>query len=335
MKKNTLEHLSEKTGLSKSTISRVLNGKGKEFRINTETQQQVISIAKKMNYKVKAVDELLHKKNTYTIGLAVPYLSNSFFASLASTITIEAKKYDITVMLYDTQEDAELEKKVVKTMLQNNVDGILIVPCGESPKYLERAAKKTHIILIDRYFENSTLPYVTTNNFNGAYDAMQLLLESGHRNILCIQGPKISITSKERIRGCKKAVEDFGNDVQLRICGNNFSIQNGYTEMNLALNMNNRPTAVFALSNTILLGVLQAIHEQSLKIPEDISLISYDDNLYLDYLIPPITRIAQPITSIGIAAVKLFMKCVNENKTIQSNLMMSATIIKRNSIMRV
>ena len=332
MKKTTLTDLSLHTGLSKTTISRVLNGKSREFRINRQTQDKVITAAQELNYKPTLIAQLLHKKPMRTIGIVLPSLSNPFFASLASAISVEAKKHDLFVMLFDTQEDPAQEESALRKMQEYHIDGIVVAPCGKDPRMLEKVSRNVPLVQVDRYFEVADLSYVSTNNFRGAYDAMYLLLKSGHRNIVCIQGPSFSVTNRERIRGCRKAIEDYGEQCALHVLGNDFSIQNGYIEGQFALSQKNRPTAIFTMSNTIMLGTMRAIKEHHLNIPDDISLVSFDDNLYIDYLNPPITRVAQPVTSMGIAAIKLLVNTIMQNGKLHSNMLLTPTLVNRNSV---
>lgn len=332
MKKETLEDLSKKTGYSKTTISRVLNGKGKEFRINDDTCEQIIAAARDLNYRPNLVAQFLRKAEGHTLGVAVPYLSNPFFAQLVSTITIEAKKNNYSVMLFDTQEDANIERKCISAMVDYDVNGIIIAPCAETPDLLEIISKNIPVILIDRYFRNSFLPYISTNNFKGAYDATMTLLNAGHRNILCIKGPETAVTTQEREKGCRKALVDFGKPVKLQMLGNEFSIQNGYTETKVALNSPNVPTAIFTMSTNILLGTIKALHEQNLRIPDDISVVSFDDGIFLDYMNPPITRVAQPVENMALAAVKMIINCIREGKQLQSRIFMAPTLISKESV---
>jgi LacI family transcriptional regulator len=332
MKKTTLNEVSEYTQLSKTTISRVLNGKSREFRINRHTQERVIAAAQVLNYKPQLIAQLLHKKPMRTIGIVMPNLSNPFFASLASAISVEAKKHELFVMLFDTQEDPVQEESALNKMLEYRVDGIVIVPCGRDARKLEKINRTIPVVQVDRYFEESDLSYVSTNNFRGAYEAMSLLLNSGHRNVICIQGPTFSVTNRERIRGCRKAIEDYGEQCSLLVLGNDFSIQNGYIEGQLALSRRPRPTAIFAMSNTIMLGTMRAIKERHLVIPDDISLLSFDDNIYIDYLNPPVTRVAQPVSSMGIAAIKMLVNSIQQEGELHSTMLLTPSIINRNSI---
>lgn len=332
MKKNTLIDIAKITGYSKTTISRVLNGKAEEYRISESAKKNILQVIKELNYEPNIVAQMLRNNISKTIGLLVPHIDNPFFANIASIVIREAKSFNYTVMLIDTQEDPMQEEKAIDSLLARNIDGIILVPSSDSPSKLGKVAAQKPLILIDRYFEGYDLPYVSTDNFEGAYQATKLLLESGHERILCIQGPEISITTKERVRGYKEAIQKMGNPEYLMIKGNDFSIQNGYIETELALTLKNRPTAIFAQSSTILLGVIEALNEHKIKVPEDISLISFDDNLYLDYLNPPITRIAQPLVNIGVIAVKMLMQKITEGTDLHSSILLKPNIIKRDSI---
>lgn len=332
MKDVTLNDIAKATSLSKTTISRVLSGKSKDFRIKADTARLVLEKAKELGYNPDALAELSQRPLQFTIGLAVPDLGNPFFASLASIITVEAQKQNFMVSLFDTQEDAALEDAAIKKMKAQKVDGIIVVPCGKNAHQLEKVARYIPLIQVDRYHEESPLPFVSTNNFKGAYDAMSLLLQCGHRNIVCIQGPPYSITNKERVRGCEKAIADFPAECKMNLLGNEFSVQNGYFETLIMLNKNPRPTAIFAFSNTIMLGALKAVRERHLTVPDDISLISFDDIFFLDYLNPPVTRVAQPLKSIGLAAVRLMAKNIIAGGELHSRLMMAPSIVRRNSV---
>jgi LacI family transcriptional regulator len=134
------------------------------------------------------------------------------------------------------------------------------------------------------------------------------------------------------VRGCHDAIERSGNNCRLSVVGNDFSVQNGYIETQLAIGAKQPPTAIFALSSTILLGVLKALNEHKLNIPDDVSVISFDDNTYLDYLNPPVTRIKQPVTDIAETAINLLIQAIAQKGQLQANICMAPSIVLRNSI---
>lgn len=332
MRKITLAYLAKIVGYSKTTVSRVLSGKGDKYRISRDAQKLIMSVAEQENFKPKAVAQSLRNKLSCSIALVVPQISNPFFAELASATLAEAQKYDYSVMILDTQENVDLEEREVRNAIKRGVDGIILVPCGNDPGYLEDVARQIPLILADRYFPSSSISYISTNNYDGAYQMMKHLLEQGHRDVLCIQGSTASVTSKERIRGCQQAVKDFGAECNLHVKGNAYSVENGYVGTRIGITYQPHPTAVFAMSSTILLGAVQALTEQHVRVPEEMSLVSFDNNQYMDFLNPPITRVSQPITRIGQTAMKILYDCICSGRKPTSQILMTPTIVKRNSV---
>lgn len=332
MKKSTLADIARLTGLSITTISRVLNGKSEEFRISKSSQEIVLKAVKELNYRPNYAAQSLRSSSMHTIGLLVPRIDNPFFANIASIIIQEAHKYTYPVMVIDTCENPVEEDRALDTLLSRNVDGIIVAPCSDSPDRLKEIAEYKPVVLIDRYYENEDLPYVATDNYSGAVEATNLLIANGHRNIMCIQGSPLSVTSRNRVLGYRDAMIRAGLEANINIRGNDYSAQNGYVETKLELMSGKNITAIFALSGTILLGAMKAIGEQGLSIPGDISLISFDNNIFLDYLNPAITRVCQPIEHIGIVSVKLLMDSILGLSVKQPSMMLPPTLALRNSI---
>lgn len=309
-KKTTLSDLSAYTGLSVTTISRVLNNKSEEYRISKASQEKVREAARKLEFRPNYAAQSLRRNLFHTIGLLVPKIDNPFFANIASIVIREADKYTFPVMLIDTGESPVEEENALEMLLSRNVDGIIAAPSSENPDRFLKMSEHMPVVLIDRYFEDTNLTYVATDNYKGAYDATKLLIGSGHRDILCLQGAPLSITSKKRVQGYSDAMTEAGLADKITISGNEYSVQSGYVETRLRLMSKKPPTAILACSSTIMLGAMKAINENGLRIPDDISIISFDNNVFLDYLNPPITRIAQPIEHIGMVATKLLIDSI-------------------------
>ncbi len=332
---NNLKSIAKRTGVSISTVSRVLSGKHEQYRISAGTVRRVMNEAKRVNYKPSFLAQSLRTKKTYTIGLVVPSLSNHYFASIASEIIFEARQYGYIVILLDTFEDEENERECINTLLTRNIDGMILVPCGERADFLEEIDQQTPLVLVDRYFEETSLSYVHTDNYQGALDGVNLLIEHGHQRIHCIQGVPHSMPSRERVRGYMDALRASGHGNLSQITGSDYSVTNGYLETKLAIGSPLRPTAIFALSNTILLGAIRAIGESSLRIPDDISILSFDNSPFLDFLHPAITRISQPIKEIGQLAVKILIERLSNNQSVRQQIQLPAQIINGNSIKRL
>ena len=282
MSKETLISIAQRTGFSVSTVSRVLSGQAAKYRISEKTVALIAREAERCNYTPSLLAKGLRTSRTDTLGLLIPSIDNPYFAHIASIIVHEARAKGYKV--------------------------ILIAPAGDDPAFLEATAHQTPVVCIDRHFAKTSLPYVVTDNLRGGREATQHLIDRGHRRILCIQGVRHSIPSADRVRGYRQALEDNGLSAYARVTGDGFSIRNGYEQTLRALHVRQRPTAIFALSNTILLGALKAVREMKLRIPDDISLVSFDNYDYLDYLDPAVTRVGQPSDEIGAQAMEILLQ---------------------------
>ena len=272
MSKETLISIAQRTGFSVSTVSRVLSGQAAKYRISEKTVALIAREAERCNYTPSLTD---------TLGLLIPSIDNPYFAHIASIIVHEARAKGYKVILIDTSEDERNEREGVRSLLSRKVDGILIAPAGDDPAFLEATAHQT-------------------DNLRGGREATQHLIDRGHRRILCIQGVRHSIPSADRVRGYRQALEDNGLSAYARVTGDGFSIRNGYEQTLRALHVRQRPTAIFALSNTILLGALKAVREMKLRIPDDISLVSFDNY--------DVTRVGQPSDEIGAQAMEILLQ---------------------------
>jgi LacI family transcriptional regulator len=251
IQKVNIVDIAKRAGVSISTVSRVLNGKAEEFRISEKSQLKIRETARKLNYIPNQFAASLKSGKSNTIALIIPSLSNPFFADIASEINAEVRNRGYITIIGDTDESREIESEELVQMESRNIEGLVIAPCSENWKGI----KKIHdqgkpVVCIDRYFEDLDIPYVSTDNYEGAVMGTKHLLENGHTRIACIQGVQHSVPNKLRIEGYKQAMIDAGIKDAM-ISGNEFSEQNGYKETKLLLQQRKRPTAIFALSNCI------------------------------------------------------------------------------------
>lgn len=332
MKKETLNTIAERTGYSITTVSRVLSGNASKYRISKSTCETVIGEARRCNYMPSQNAQILRSVKSGMIGLLVPSISNPFFADMASVVITELRRKGYTTIVIDSMENETLMLDGVKSLIQRQVEGIIAIPCGEDALALERLGKQIPVVTIDRYYENTTLPFVTTNNYQGGLDGTNKLIARGHRRIACIQGATGSMPSRERVRGYLDAMSAAGLLGESLVIGNDFTIRNGYLETKLLLSAPVRPTAIFTLSNTILLGALKALGESSVKVPADMALLSFDDNVFMDYLTPSIARMGQPTADMATLAVKILLDKISGRTGGNSQIKLSPTFIQGESM---
>lgn len=333
-KKPTLKTISNEIGVSVGTVSRILNGKAKEFRISDETVKLVLNYASEIGYTPNLLARGLRDSKTYTIGLMIPDIANPFFSMMAKNIEKAASEANYSILLVDAEENIEKEKQQLLNMLNRKVDGIIVAPVGTNFDHFKSSDKQnTPIVFVDRYSNNLNIPYITSNNFKGAYDATKLLINNGHNNIALIKGHESIEPVIERRKGYEKALQESGIKADKKfIKGSEFSIENGYKHALNLLTSSKKPTAIFAMSNLIGLGVLQAVRELGLSIPQNVSLIIFDDQPYVSYLNPPITTVKQNSKEIGQLAIDYLLKSIDDIEIPDPKVKIDPKIIIRESV---
>ncbi|WP_372931893.1 LacI family DNA-binding transcriptional regulator [Mariniphaga sediminis] len=310
--KVSITDIARKTGLSTTTVSRVLSGKAEEYRIGKKSQQKIKEAAKEMHYVPNHFAANLRTGKSNTIALILPSLSNPFFASIASEINAEIRRFGYITIISDSDENPEIEKMELEQLRARNIEGLVIAPCSDHREHIQELYEEgLPVVCVDRYFEDLDIPYVSTDNYEGAKMATRHLIENGHKVISCIQGVRSSTPNRLRVKGFTETMNNAGLH-DYSVVGDDFTVQNGYLETKLLLQQRKRPTALFALSNTIAMGCMKALKEENIRIPDDISLITFDEHPYLDYLATPLSCVAQPVSDISKIAIKfLFAKLDN------------------------
>ena len=332
MKKDTLSSIAAKAGCSVATVSRVLNGVAEKNRITRDTVEKVLAVARESGYVSRSFNQIPDKSRKNAIGLLVPSVANPFFAEMANIIASDAYSLGYAVFILDADEDADRFVDWMQMLDSSGVSGIIAVPCGDCEGLLEKIDSHTPIVLLDRYFKDSPLPYVSCNNYQGGLDAAKALIDAGCKRIVAIQGPESSVPSTERVRGFFDAVNAAGLGENCKVVGNEFSSHCGYIESKLFLSDEERPDGIFALGNTIMLGAVRAIRESGLSIPDDISIICFDDSPFMDLMSPPITRIGQPMKDMASLAFKLLLDRIASQSQSTSHILLAPDFLRGESI---
>jgi len=333
----TISTIAEKSGFSPSTVSRVLNGRAKEYRISKETVDKILKVNSEYNYQPNPVAVNLRMKKSFTIGLVIPSLNNPFFVDITSFLNSQLRKKGYNILLAESEEDLQTEEEIIKQLYERNIDGIIIIPCDKknhNNQILDKIyTDGTPIIYIDRYITNSIIPHIVTDNEKGAYEGIKYLIEMGHKKIACIQGLEGSSPCIDRKNGYLKALSDYNLEPSF-IGGDEFNIECGIRETENILKKKEKPTAIFAMSSTIALGVMKTLERYEYNIPNDISLLGFDDYIFLDYLATPLTTISQPVDEISKLTVKALVDHLDGKEKLEKfkSIKLDTEIIHRKSI---
>jgi LacI family transcriptional regulator len=312
--KNNLAAISDRTGYSVSTVSRVLSGKAEKYRISQSAVERITKEARRCGYRPNLVAQSLRTRQSQTVGLVVPGIDNPFFATLASIVIAQLGSRGYHTLLADSRESEEEERQALEMFQDRGVDGILAVPVASSPKFHEEVGANVPLVLIDRYFQKTSLSYVCTDNYAGAYMAAQYLVEKGYKNILAIQGVPASMPNRERVRGFLDAIK--GHGVESKEVGDAFSVENGSRETLAAFAGNPKAyDAVFAFSATILVGTISSLRKLGITEGKDVGVISYDNNGFFDFMNPPVTRVEQPLQEAGEIAVETLFSLMQAHRS--------------------
>lgn len=310
----TIKDISKAANVSIATVSKVLNGD--YSRVSEATKERVLKIAREMNYVPNRLARGLVSNHTHILGLIVSDITNPFFAEMAKGVENKAAKLGYNVILCNTDEDMAREAAYIDVLLQYNVDGVIITSSAisENEHILKLRDNATPFVSIDRYIDDETYS-VFLDNFKGSYVATEYVIKNGHRRIAYIGGDIMLKIPNQRLEGYYKALDDYGieRDESLVRLGT-YHLESGYDAACNLLDSGCKFTAIVCGNDLIALGAVRAIKERYLRIPDDISIIGYD-NIYLATLMePPLTTIKQPIYDMGDYAVDIMIKLINQEQ---------------------
>lgn len=312
----TIKDVAKKAGVSVMTVSRVING---SKNVREDTREKVLRAIEELGYVPNSVARSLILKKTYTIGLVISDITNPFFTTVARGVEDTAISKHYTVILCNTDENPEKELMYVEVLAKSKVDGVIYTSASGKKNPLKSLfLKKIPVVLIDRTIEGvNDLDIVRGDSVLGAYLLTRHLIELGHRRIGIVVGSLLISTAKDRVEGYKKALIEANIPIDESLIKisetSKFSKEDGYKLTKELLNMKNPPTAIFGGNNLMAVGAILAIREMGLEIPDDISLVSFDDIESLSEVYPFLTVVKQPAYSMGVIATELLIRRI-ENK---------------------
>lgn len=319
IKKISLKDIAAVAGVSPALVSFVLNGKGKEYRVNEDTAKRIMDIARELNYQPNFAARSLRSGCTKTIGLVVSDISNPFFSQLARLLEDEAARHGFTVLFASSDEDVNKMSRLVSNLVNRGVDGLIIVPCEGSEKYmLSLMNNNIPIVLFDRYFPELNISYVALNNASAAYIATKHLLAAGYTSP-CIVAYDINlIHMKERVRGYKQAMEEFGKKRQVNVVYLKQNALRKSAERILPKVLDGGVDAFLFGTNMISLACLYVLREMSEINLHEIGLVGFDGNTVFDFLDIQISYVQQPIAMLMQKALEILIDNISKGNSVQS-----------------
>lgn len=301
----TIVDIKEKTGLSLATISKYLNG----GNVLPENRVKIEAAIKELNYEVNELARGLVTNRTRTVGLLVFSIESPFSGMILHHVGEALRRNGYGMLIVDSCDDEEVERKNVRYLINKKVDGIIALPVASKGDFLS-PANNAHVpvVLMDRSLSDAQYDCVRIDNRKSTYYAMKELISRNHKKIAVIASER-EYTGRERFNGFMDSMRDAGLDVpaDYQVRGTH-SIATGYNGMKKLLSLKDRPTGVFMSNYEITLGGMLAMNESGFRSPDDISLLGFDDQLFFHVLQPQVYMVEQPMKAMGEKAVELLLK---------------------------
>lgn len=315
-KGKTIKDIAEMAGVSKATVSRVMNNSG---YVAAETRAKIENLMKEYDYMPSALAVNLSRQETSTIGVVVPEIGNTFYADILHGVTQAADELDLSLVLFDTQDSLERERRAFRVLHQHNVRGIILGPSINYPETREgRALLETlkrlsvPIVIVDRDFENMPWDAVLYENYQSSYQAALELYKAGNRRMAVITGDMTLKIGRERLEGFIKGVEDCGLKVQPEdIYYGNFTMNRSYELSMELLSQSELPDAVYTSNNDTSLGFLKAVNEKGIRIGRDIAVMGNDRIATLDILGIAFSCVYRDTYEMGRMAIRLLQERID------------------------
>ncbi|MBI9014025.1 MAG: LacI family DNA-binding transcriptional regulator [Clostridiales bacterium] len=294
--KASIYDVAKKSGVSVVTVSRVINNAS---TVRQSSRDKVMKAIKELNYQPSSAAQSLARGKTNVIGLLIPDLTDPFIMEVVDTVDRELEKrgYFLALSVIGEQDDSTVRSNFL--FQQDRVDGILILtPIFEEDYVTSLKEKNIPFVIMDNQLFPFTVSSIVVDNFKGGYDVTRHLLELGHLKFGCIGGPEDLLSAKHRVDGFNAALREVGVEAVAVKCGE-FDITAGYEVTKKWIEEKILPTAVICGDDHIAFGVIDALREYDLKVPEDVSVVGYDDHPFASKLHPNLTTVKQPAVEIG------------------------------------
>jgi DNA-binding LacI/PurR family transcriptional regulator len=293
--------VAREAGVSHMTVSRVIN---KKNGINKTTRARVLEAIERLAYKPNSVARSLVIKKTRLLGIIVPDIDNPFFSGMVKGTERIAHENDYNIILCDTEGLVENEKKYMDLMVERMVDGVILAAPRMDDEELVTYNQMIPIVVLDRHFPSGGITHIWADNIEGASQAMEYLIRLGHERIGFITGPEIVQVSLMRKEGYKRSLLKHGIHFDPHLVAHgDFLFESGYKNLDYFFRVRPHPTAIFSSNDIMALGLLKRAKETGIHIPNDVSIIGFDDITLSSLISPPLTTVHHPVVEMGKRAV--------------------------------
>ncbi len=326
----TIKEVARLAGVSTASVSRVFNDSA---AVEEATRQRVREAARQLHYTPHPIGRSLSTRRTDAIGLLLPDLYGEFFSEVIRGCDQTAQKNHFHLLVSSSHSNREEIESALK-MMRGRVDGLIIMsPDIDAQSLRANLPASLPIVLLDSHVGDETYDAITIDNYAGAYKMVEHLVGHHYTRIAIVKGTRYNLDAQRRLEGYRAAVAEFGCDRSeaLEQTGD-FSDSSGYDAARKLLALSQRPRAIFASNDTMAIGVLSALHEAGVRVPEEIAVVGFDDIPVASYLMPALTSVHVDIVSLGNLAVDHLLSAIRKNGRITSRrTILSTSLAIRNS----
>jgi LacI family transcriptional regulator len=331
----TIRQIAEIAGVSIATVSRVVNGRGD---VSDETRELVQRVVREHGYSVNRTARGLSGGRTGFVGVTVPKVAPVFFSSILSGAAEALYEQDMRIVLCPTEHEHEREVSLLDRLMHGTTDGALLVLPEETNDELENLVNHGYrFVVVDPLKPlNARIPAVSAANSSGANQAVRHLLDLGHRRIGAITGPTGWLAPQERLDGYHAALASAGimPDPEIEIASD-FQIDGGIEAAGRLLDLADPPTAIFAFNDNLAIGTMQVARSRGLRIPDDLSVVGFDDLEWAELMSPALTTVRQPLAEMGRMAVSLLTRLLDNQSFEALHVELATRFIVRGSTKRL
>jgi LacI family repressor for deo operon, udp, cdd, tsx, nupC, and nupG len=303
--------VARRAGVSTATVSRVMSGQ--KSVVSAATRRRVLRAVEQLAYTPNSAAKNLRTLKTRKLLVTVPDIANPFFALILQGIEDAAQRQGYAVLLGDTQHDPEREARYAQMLRWKEADGLIFLGHrlpAEAESIIASTAPPRCAPIVNGCEFSSTLgvPSVHIDNAKAAYEAMEYLYTLGHRRIAIVTGPLVSPLSRDRLRGATMCAKTHGIADRLVTVNGDFSIGSGVSAAERLLQARTPPTAIFCFNDEMAMGVIETARRRSVRVPDQVSVVGFDDIRFARHTDPPLTTVAQPMREIGEGCVRLLLE---------------------------
>ncbi len=332
--KITINEVAKLAGVSKATVSRVMNN---TKPVNPEKHERVLRAIEELEFTPNPVARGLVHKRTGLIGVVIPDITNPFFAELVKGVEEVVREKNYNMILCNTTHNMEKELSYLNMLKDKYVDGIIFMTAKVSPEHKEFFRKsQLPVTFINRKCDDIHVASLDIDNYQAAFDMTTFFLKRGHRRVAIIRAPLTDKTSGyERYRGYQEAMRSYDIEPEESlVMRSNFKIESAYKAVKKFLKEQQPVTAIFATSDLMAIGAIRCLRDHHVQVPKQVEVAGFDDIPMASYYSPSITTIRQPIFEMGRKATRLLIKEVNREIIKTRNVTLPYQLILRESTLK-